>query len=506
MHFLAIVLTLASLDGLWAARRDFVPVHGTLRLTSDRAEIAGRAAPLTIAGDTISFELPDHEGAFRGRRRGERIVGHWIQPPTVWGGAEYATPVMLTKLGSIWSGEVRPIADHMTLFLSVSGDKAYFRNPERNIGRFLDAQKAIAQAKLDGDTLSIPLADAGGSFDFHRATPADEAVFYPRGKNPRPYAYRKPLHMDDGWSVASLDDVGISRAAIEKFIDKLDAVPMDSIHASLIDAVLIARHGKLVLEEYFHGDNPEEPHDTRSAAKSLTDVLVGAAKLPDTTPVYATMGYATDDPRKKAMTVANLLMQNSGLDCDDSDDNSPGNEDKMQQQTAQPDWYAYTLALKNIREPGEKSVYCSCQPNLAGGVLQRSTGEWLPDLFERLIAGPMQMHNFALFLTPTRDAYMGGGVRLTSRDFLKLAQMMMDGGRWNGQQIVSAEWAKKSTSPLTRMGKSAYGYLWWLSDYPYKGRTVRAFNAAGNGGQISMAIPELDLAIVFNGGNYSDAA
>jgi CubicO group peptidase (beta-lactamase class C family) len=413
--------------------------------------------------------------------------------------------VTLAKARSGWAGEVRPLDDHMTLFLSIDGDKVFLRNPERNIGRFLDAKKALSEAKLDGDTLSVALPDAGGTFDFHRATAADEAVFYPRGKNPKPYVYRKPLQLDDGWPVASLEDVGISRATIEKFVDKLDALPMDSPHASLVDSVLIARHGKLVFEEYFHGTNPDEPHDLRSAAKSLTDILVGAAKLSDATPVYATMRYPTDDPKKNEMTLANLLAQNSGLDCDDDDENSPGNEDVMQSQTAQPDWYAYTLALKNIRPPGEKSVYCSCQPNLAGGVLQRAMRRPLPDLFRELIAAPMQIRNYDLFLTPTRDAYMGGGIRLTSRDFLKIAQMMMDGGRWNGKQIVSASWAKKSTSPLTSIGGSMYAFLWWLADYPYNGRTLRAFFAAGNGGQISLAIPELDLAIAFTGENYSDA-
>src|SRR5207244_8249588 len=69
------------------------------------------------------------------------------------------------------------------------------------------------------------------------------------------------------------------------------------------------------------------------------------------------------------------LFRSSGLDCDDDDDNSPGNEDVMQNQTAQPDWYRYTLDLKNIRQPGQKSVYCSCQPNLAGGILGRDSAE-----------------------------------------------------------------------------------------------------------------------------------
>jgi CubicO group peptidase (beta-lactamase class C family) len=49
-----------------------------------------------------------------------------------------------------------------------------------------------------------------------------------------------------------------------------------------------------------------------------------------------------------------------------------------------------------------------------------------------------------------------------------------------------------------------YGYLWWNDEYPYADRTVRAFYAAGNGGQIVMAVPDLDLVIAFYGGNYAD--
>ena len=50
------------------------------------------------------------------------------------------------------------------------------------------------------------------------------------------------------------------------------------------------------------------------------------------------------------------------------------------------------------------------------------------------------------------------------------------------------------------------GFLWWVAAYPYKDRTVTAFFAGGNGGQVVMGIPELDLAIAFYGGNYSDPA
>jgi hypothetical protein len=77
------------------------------------------------------------------------------------------------------------------------------------------------------------------------------------------------------------------------------------------------------------------------------------------------------ETRKKSLTVENLLTMSSGLDCDDADPKSPGGEDYLIDESGESDYYKYTLSLKMIREPGEKSVYCSIQPNLVGGVLQR---------------------------------------------------------------------------------------------------------------------------------------
>jgi CubicO group peptidase (beta-lactamase class C family) len=226
-----------------------------------------------------------------------------------------------------------------------------------------------------------------------------------------------------------------------------------------------------------------------------------------TTPVYATvMGPppADLDPRKAEITVENLLTMSSGLDCDDSDPNSAGNEDVMQEQTGQPDWYRFTLELKMVRRPGEKAVYGSANPNLLGGVLARMTGHWLPDLFHDLLAEPLGIEHYAVNLTPTGEAYMGGGLRLRPRDFMKAGQLMLDRGRWGGRQVVSPEWARRSASPLYEIRGLHYGYLWWVIEYPYHGRTVRAFFAGGNGGQVVMGVPDLDLVIAFYGGNYGD--
>ena len=98
-------------------------------------------------------------------------------------------------------------------------------------------------------------------------------------------------------------------------------------------------------------------------------------------------------------------------------------------------------------------------------------------------------------------------MRFRLRDYMKLAQLYLNGGTWNGRRIVSAEWVQRSTQPRYAMGRTwKYGYLWWMGEYQYGGRMLPYYFAAGNGGQISLAIPDLDLVVAAFGGNYSDAS
>ena len=104
-------------------------------------------------------------------------------------------------------------------------------------------------------------------------------------------------------------------------------------------------------------------------------------------PEYAS--FAHDGPRKRAITVDDLLTMTSGYACDDDDAASPGAEDAMQEQEAQPDWYKYTLDSPMARDPGAQAVYCSAGMNLVGGAIAQATGAWLPDFFHTHLAGPL---------------------------------------------------------------------------------------------------------------------
>lgn len=534
-----------GLEGLWAAHARYGPdVRGRLmilrRADGFAADIAGFSVPVQQQRTKLSFDLPDGKGSFRGEHIGSEIHGHWIQHATVESGARYATPLVLRADGEgRWTGQVVPRDDHMTYYLPVTRGaggrySTYLRNPERNQGVFLgvsrieqdgdtvrllgmrrgqDAESVIATGRFDPEAGRFSLPLYGRSFDFARET-AGSSPFYARGNPPERYRYTPPIQLDDGWPVSTLEREGIDQATIERFVQKLIDMPQDGVSTSQVHSLLIARHGKLVLEEYFHGFDRDTPHDTRSAAKSWTNVLIGAAMQAGVpirldTPVYETMlgSVPADlDPRKKAMTLEHLISMTAGFDCDDSGDR-PGDEDPMQEQTAEPDWYRYSLNVPMAWNSGEQIVYCSMKPNLAAGMLEKIAGEPLPEMFHRLVAKPMRMTNYHLMLQPTGQPYGGGGHHFTTRDFMKLTQLFLNEGQWEGRQIVSREWAAKSGAALRVLSPTSgqtYGYLWNSFAYPYRGRKLHAYFPGGNGGQVYIGIPDLDLLIAFTGGNYAD--
>jgi CubicO group peptidase (beta-lactamase class C family) len=534
-----------DLTGLWKAQQWFGPyARGPVLIERTpqgwTADFAGHLLPVQVRDSELQFALPDDAGKFEGRLERNRIAGQWITPPSRTSGFRYGSPVTLTADGNDrWRGVITPRDDRYTLFLMVQQRPdgtlgAYLRNPDRNDGVFNDVTQVVRDGKAvrlmghlrgqktdqvlfegtydsEEELLSIAYPNRGGTYDFRRD--GDNSDFYPRGKKPQRYVYRAPPARNDGWMTGTLEQAQIDRAAIEKFVQMLIDMPMESVHTPQVHGVLIARHGKLVFEEYFHGEHRDRLHDTRSAAKSLTATLIGAAMhakapLQLSTPVYAAMNsgqFPADlDPQKRKMTLEHLLMMRSGYFCDDSNPDAPGNEDAMLDQTEELDYYRYTLRVPLDSEPGAKGVYCSINPNLALGVLNRTTGESLLNLHDRLLAEPLQFGTYGWPLNRAGQPYGGGGLWVLPRDFMKLGQLMLDGGMWHGKRILDADFAKRAGSPLHDLNNIQYGYLWWNIEYPYKDRKLRAFFAGGNGGQVVMAVPELDLVIAAYGGNYAD--
>jgi CubicO group peptidase (beta-lactamase class C family) len=536
-----------TMVGLWRAHRWFGPVsRGTLIIrqidTGYTADMVGHRLPVRVENGELCFDLPSGQGAFRGKMEGRRLIrGHWFPPPSnaQYTGAIYASPVELRPDGANrWRGEVVPFEDWFTFYLMVrkradGSLSALLRNPDRDFGTQIGVQRLaldgdvvqlmgkrrgetqereLARGRYDAETdvLRLTFPFRGGSYDFKRD--GDDSAFYPRGKNPGRYVYEPPPARDDGWPTGTLEQARIDRAAIERFIQSIIVAPMDSAGAPQVHAILIARHGKLVLEEYFHGEHRDKLHETRSAAKSLTATIVGAAihagaPLKLSSPVYEVM-YGGEvppnlDPRKRAMTLEHLLTMSSGYFCDDTNPEAPGNEETMLEQTAEPDYYRYTLAVPMTTTPGERCVYCSASSNLALGLVGRAMGESPMYTFDRLLGAPMRIRRYGWPLDPAGQPYGGGSVQFLPRDFMKLGQLMLNGGTWQGRRILDRDYVQRASAPLYHLRNVYYGYQWWGIDYPYKDRTVHAYFAGGSGGQGVMVIAELDLVVATFAANYS---
>src|ERR1043165_681481 len=304
-----------DLTGLWKAKRNFGPdARGTLVMRKTAAgwtaDLAGYAVPARADRTRLSFALPGGAGSFSGRVSGETIRGHWVTPNSMVNGSKYAVPVTLTRDGtSRWRGTVTPRDDTFTLYLVIDGDKAFLRNPERNFGVQANVERIVVDGnnvrlvgKRNGrgeeqdlatgtyrpDDKVLTLWIRGGSYDFRRDS--GENGFYARGKTPERYSYRPPLARDDGWPVATLSEENISRDGIEKLVQSILDTPIDSVHAPIVESVLIARHGPLVLEDYFHGEHRDKLHESRSAGKSMTAMFAGAVMQAGAPPSLAAPG------------------------------------------------------------------------------------------------------------------------------------------------------------------------------------------------------------------------
>jgi CubicO group peptidase (beta-lactamase class C family) len=554
-----------DLTGIWRADVSYGPkLDGPLIVRRSAAgysaRIGGQRATAAGPASDIRFAF-GHDGGFRGSFHGRSLEGFWIRPSSDMkslrdpggSGSDYATPVHFVQLSpGVWRGEVHPLGSSFTLWLSIFRTSegaltAAFRNPQLNstgeaarfdVSRTGDSIAFSAKAGdrtvthsatllRNSERIRIDWPDAGRTIELTRRSGTDAAAFFPRPPGSAAYVYRRPPELADGWRTARASAVGIAEKALEDVIRNIAASDPTARPPQLMHSLLVAHRGRLVLEEYFYGFDRSTPHDTRSAAKTFGSVLLGtaparAAGLSPESRIYDVMRglgpFANPDPRKDQITLAHLMTHTSGLACNDNDDNSPGNEMTMQSQTAEPNWWRHTLNLPQQFDPGTRYAYCSANSNLVGGALTQATGTWIPELFEKTIAEPLQFGEWHWNLMPNSEGYLGGGAFLLPRDLLKVGQMYLDGGVWNGRRIVPAEWVKQSTKPrveispeTTGLSEDEFGnfYLrtqdalaWHMTTLKSDGREYRAYGATGNGGQILLVIPNAELAVVFTGGNY----
>lgn len=290
-----------------------------------------------------------------------------------------------------------------------------------------------------------------------------------------------------------------------------------------ITSVLISQRGQLVHEAYYAGD-VDTLRDTRSATKTITGMLIGQAIARGEMPgvearLFESLGdpvAAHPDPRKQAITLHDLLTMTSVLECNDWNQFSRGNEERMY---TIEDWtqFALDLPVRGIppweppakdRPHGRAFSYCTAGVFLLGRVLEQASGRSVEAFARENLFEPLGIESARWLHSPLGHAQTGGGLRLRSRDLLHLGELYANGGRWNGEQIIPRDWVTASVRPYVRIDeRNEYGYLWWLSEVELDGRTVAVRYMSGAGGNKVYVLPEAGLVVVVSSENFgrSDA-
>ncbi|MHC4448643.1 MAG: serine hydrolase domain-containing protein [Planctomycetota bacterium] len=375
----------------------------------------------------------------------------------------------------------------------------------------------------DGATLQGTLFNSGKEIPQSYARVDEWASLLPArmdadGKAITDWSYEEPDQLDDGWTVGTLSEAGIRQAPIGELMHEV----LNGEYRGL-DAVLVARNGTLVLEEYFHFGEREELHQIQSVTKSVTSLVMGVAfdesllgRLQR--PVYEFFPGREDCLWMKEqypITLQNALMMSAGLEWNEKRLPYTDSRNDAIRMNVSGDMYGYMLsrAIAEGRQPGEVFAYTSGLSILLGGVMLEATGMDIDLYAKKTLFEKLGIRDY-FWSRHADQVHTGGGLSMKPRDLLKLGQLVLDKGRWKGEQVVSEAWIAESTAfriPVTGHWKGkGYGYQWWREEFRVGARTYPTIFGSGYGYQMLWIVPDLDLVVMVmhhnperGGGNHS---
>ncbi|MBR6283640.1 MAG: serine hydrolase [Muribaculaceae bacterium] len=283
---------------------------------------------------------------------------------------------------------------------------------------------------------------------------------------------------------------GIEPQAVTRFFEALMAVPVTDIHH-----VMIARHGHVVAELHPAPFRASDGHTLYSASKTFASMAVGIAvgenRLRLTDRVAAFFPERLPDTISSwlaQMTVADLLTMRSGITPD------------WVMRNSEADWVRSWLAKRVGDEPGTRFQYDSMCTFMLSAIVQRVTGRTMLDYLKEQLFAPMHVTEVGWEQSPDGINTGGWGLHLQAESQLKLGILLLNGGEWQGRQLVPAEWVAEAVTPRADLhpgdapteGNQGYGYQIWRSKWP------GSFRADGAMGQYIVCVPEADLVVVIN--------
>ncbi|MBG6129919.1 CubicO group peptidase (beta-lactamase class C family) [Aquimarina sp. EL_43] len=316
------------------------------------------------------------------------------------------------------------------------------------------------------------------------------------------------IQPDSGWQ---LSKDSFDRHKIEALNRKIAEKRFENING-----VVVIKENKLLIEEYFNGEDRNSLHNSRSVGKSFASTVLGIAIkenhinsenafLKD---FYKLKSFKNYSSKKDSVTLKSLLTMSSGFLGDDSDYNSLGNEENMY---PTDNWVKFSLDLPMQKDKtiGKDFTYFTAGVVILGDIIHKSVPEGLISYADKKLFEPLNITNYKWQYTPQKIGNTAGGIQLRAIDFAKYGQLYKNKGKWNGKQIITEKWVEKSVSKQVSQAYAGikdgyYGYLFWNKIYTINGKDYPVSFCSGRGGNKIFIFKNIPFVVVITSSAYNN--
>ncbi len=311
----------------------------------------------------------------------------------------------------------------------------------------------------------------------------------------------------------------LSTQKLEEAVSEIEKGSFGEIHS-----LLIWKDNKVVFEKYFNDWPSDSIHQLQSATKSITATLLGIAIqqgfIKDVhQPVlsfFSDKKIEEPDSLRNQITIEDLLTQRPGLAWIERQWEDPNNTWRKVLES-EGDWYEMILNTPMREEPGTRFNYGNAAPLLVTGIIQQASGMEIDQFAKKHLFDPLGIEKFEYWSGNGKPANNGGALLyLRSKDLIKIGQLHLQDGIWNGSRLLPEGWVQKATSGIVkgnidnRFYKFSYGYFWWSEGIPlsedffYIPKSI--YMARGAGGQHLIVHPKEKMIVVITAWNLQQSS
>ena len=339
---------------------------------------------------------------------------------------------------------------------------------------------------------------------------------------------------DDDWPTTTLDESGFNLVKMQQLTQRLESGWHPNAHM-----VLVAYQGKLVYEKYLSGDDESwgvpvglrefdenSLHDLRSISKSVTSLLLGIA-LGDNFEAALSrpiIEYFPEFAEQVAdgverVTLHHVLTMSAGFEWNEMEVpySNLKNDERRMYHVADP--VQYVLSKPLYSEPGERWYYNGGMTMVIAALIEKLSGQPFLEFAHEKLSAPLgiseeyvEWRGLGIWRSRASLPSAASGLRTRIRDLAKIGALMLNDGRWQGQQLVPREWVRLSsqrhmeqTFPNWSLdGIYGYSYQWWPANFRGEYGEFSALAGVGYGGQRLFVIPEKDMVVTIFAGNYGN--